>query len=350
MDKQRVKIKDIAARIGVSPATVSLALNHRPGVSQQMVDRIVQEARTLGYQAKQSSPKASKKHLKTLSMIVKAQAGDPPQSNLFYSNVIYGIEDACARRHINLLFATLPVDENNRVLTAPPVLYTDTADGFLMVGAFIDETVISVSGILSVPIILVDAYSDTEVFDMVISDNFGAAYQAVEYLIHQGHAQIAMVGGEGDAYPSLRERRRGYTQAMHDHGCSQLNFVNFNIQTSKPAAFEETSRFLLEHPQVTALFGINDSVAVAAMRAAQSLGKRIPQDLSVIGFDDTFLAVNSIPMLTTMRVDTVAMGRAAVQMLSFRLENPKVARMTLTIHPTLVERESVCPPSASPAG
>jgi LacI family transcriptional regulator len=77
------------------------------------------------------------------------------------------------------------------------------------------------------------------------------------------------------------------------------------------------------------------------MRAAQEMGRRIPRDLSVIGYDDTYLASNAVPALTTMHVDTVAMGRAAVHLLSLLLENPESARMTLTIHSTLIERESV---------
>jgi len=96
-----------------------------------------------------------------------------------------------------------------------------------------------------------------------------------------------------------------------------------------------------EHPQITALFGINDLVAVNTIRALQEMGLRVPQDVSVIGYDDIDLAAITKPALTTFHVDTVVMGRAAVQLLISRLENPDSARMTLTIHPTLIERESV---------
>jgi len=111
--------------------------------------------------------------------------------------------------------------------------------------------------------------------------------------------------------------------------------ADFNVNRSH--GYEETKRLLQEHPEITALFGVNDEVSVSAMRAARELGRHIPQDLSII----SVLAVNASPKLTTMHVDTVAIGRAAVQMYSFRLENPDAARMTLTVHPNLVERESV---------
>ena len=109
----------------------------------------------------------------------------PPQANPFYSKVIIGIEDVCRRNGINLLFATLPVDENNCPVETPQLLYNDSIDGLLMVGTFVDETITSISGRRMLPIVLVDGYSDTEIFDSVVSDNFRAAYQAVSYLIEE---------------------------------------------------------------------------------------------------------------------------------------------------------------------
>ncbi len=117
--------------------------------------------------------------------------------------------------------------------------------------------------------------------------------------------------------------------------------ANFNLIRSK--GYYETISLLSEHPHLTALFCLNDDIASTALRAVQWLGRRVPEDLSIIGFDDTYLAANTRPELTTLHVDTVAMGRAAVHLLSLRLENPESARMTLTIHTHLVERESVAP-------
>lgn len=115
--------------------------------------------------------------------------------------------------------------------------------------------------------------------------------------------------------------------------------ANFNISRTK--GFEETALLLKNHPQITALFCVNDEIASAAIRAAQSLGRQVPDDLSIIGFDDTYIATNIHPSLTTLHVDTVAMGRAAVTLLEQRRQNPDLARMTLLIHAHLVERESV---------
>jgi DNA-binding LacI/PurR family transcriptional regulator len=300
---------------------------------------VFEAAEALGYPIKSFTAAAKTSRLDTLGMVVKTDQDQGPNENPFYSRIIMGIEDACRRSGINLMFTTLPVDEQNRPVETPALLYNESVGGILMVGAFVDETVISVSGRRTPPIVLVDAYSNTESFDTVISDNFRAAYQAVEYLIGKGHQHIGLVGGETVCYPSLHDRRNGYIRALKENEITEAYFANFNINKSK--GFNEVTWLLKEHPQISALFCINDQVAVTAMHAARECGRRLPQDLSVVGYDDIYLAQNASPALTTMHVDTRAMGRAAVQLLNFRLENPNAARMTLTIHPKLIERDTV---------
>ena len=345
--KEKITITDIAQRSGVSLATVSLALNNRPGVSSETRTRVLEVANELGYLLKPSATTAGPcNHLATIGMIVKIDPDMAPQANPFYSKIMIGIEDACRRSGINLLFSTLPVDDNNRALELPQIMYNNLVDGLLIVGSLIDQTIASVSDKKVVPVVLVDGYSDSESFDAVVSDNFRAAYQAVEYLIRKGHRQIGLVGSDANCYPSLRERRNGYLRALKENEISETYIAEFNI--NKSHGYEETTTLLKQYPQITALFCVNDDTANAAMKAAHDLGKRIPEDISIIGYDDTYIAANLRPALTTMHVDTLAMGRAAVHLLSLRVDNPESARMTFTIHPWLVERESAGnPPSSS---
>jgi LacI family transcriptional regulator len=337
--KSKVKISDIARQSGVSVSTVSLVLNNKPGVSQETRSRVLGIASELEYQIKPAASSIKNNRLTTIGMVVKTDPDIPPQANPFYSKVIVGIEDVCRRNGINLLFATLPVDENNRPVEVPQMLYNDIVEGLLMVGTFLDETFTSISGKRIPPIVLVDGYSNTDSYDTVISDNFRAAYQVVEYLIEKGHHHIGLMGSDLNSYPSIKERRNGYLRAMKENEISEVYISNFNINKSK--GYEEAISLLNEHPQITALFCVNDDVGSAAIRAAHELGKRVPEDISIVGYDDTYIAANTHPTLTTLHVDTLTMGRAAVHLLSLRLENPESARMTLTIHPTLVERESV---------
>jgi LacI family transcriptional regulator len=141
-----------------------------------------------------------------------------------------------------------------------------------------------------------------------------------------------------DSYPSLSERRNGYLRALKENGLNNLYLADFNVNRSQGEV--ETAQLLAEHPQVTALFCVNDNVAHGALRAAQQLQRRVPRDLSIVGYDDTYLATSISPPLTTMRVDTLAMGRAAVHLLALRVEEPDAARATFITHPELIERAS----------
>ncbi|HSO27950.1 MAG TPA: LacI family DNA-binding transcriptional regulator [Anaerolineales bacterium] len=346
MDKKPT-IMDVARHSGVSISTVSLALNAKPGVSEETRARVFNVASELGYAPKITAAPGARAELNTVGMIVKVDPDQQPQANPFYSKVIVGIEDACRRKGINLLFSGLPVDKDNCPVEIPTMLTSNLVDGLLMVGAFVDETILSMEdNHTNAPIVLVDGYSNTQSFDAVVSDNFRAAYQAVEYLVHKGHRHIGLIGGEKNAYPSLLERRNGYLRALKDNGLTESYNANFNINQSHGE--EQTIALLQKNPHLSALFCINDDVGVTAIQAAQSLGRRVPADLSVIGYDNTYIAAHAHPPLTTMHVDTLAMGRAAVQLLALRVENADSARMTLTIHPTLVERGSVGPAQARP--
>lgn len=336
---EKVRISDIASHCGVSISTVSLVLNEKPGVSGQTRVRVLAAARQLGYPLPAPDQAGPNSRLKTIGMIVKIDPDLAPQANPFYSKVILGIEDVCRRTGINLLFATLPVDDNNRPVETPKLLFNENVDGLLMVGTFVDQMILSIRGAGNPPIVLVDGYSNTESFDAVVSDNFKAAYQAVEFLIHKGHRFIGLVGSEQHCYPSLKERRNGYLRALKEHGIGEVYIGNFNINRSD--GYQETTTLLQAYPHLSALFCVNDNVASAALRAVKDLGKRVPADLSVIGYDDTYISANTHPALTTMHVDTLAMGRAAVRLLAQRVDNPESARMTLTIHTWMVERESV---------
>ncbi len=222
--KAKVKISDIARQSGVSVSTVSLVLNNKPGVSQETRARVFEAAETLEYPLKAAATMGKNNALATIGMVVKTDPDIPPQANPFYSKVIVGIEDVCRRNGINLLFATLPVDEKNRPVEVPQMLYNDIVDGLLMVGTFVDETVTAISGKYNTPIVLVDGYSNTESFDAVISNNFRAAYQAVEYLLQKGHRHIGLAGSDNNGYPSLKERRNGYFRALErKRDCGRLH-------------------------------------------------------------------------------------------------------------------------------
>ncbi len=340
MVKQRVKMSDIAQKADVSISTVSLALRNKSGIPPETRQRVLKTAQKLGYRLKSAShSRSSSIQLRNLGLIVKSEPGMVPRANPFYSHVLAGIEETCRQNKINLLYATLPVDLNNHPLEVPRLLLEEGTDGLLVVGAWLDDALAPMLNQKTVPIILVDSYAVSEKYDAVVSDNVNGAYQAVSYLIERGHRHIGIVGTCPDGYPSLRERRQGYIQALKDHDLKQTCFAD--CAPHKDAAFEAATQLLSRCPQISAVFGCNDEIALAAMQAAQALGRQLPEEFSVIGFDDIDLAQHVTPSLTTMRVDKAGMGRMSVKLLINRVEFPDAARVTSVIRPRLIERKSV---------
>lgn len=336
---QQATMEAVAQLSGVSLSTVSLVLRDKPGINSETRKRVLEAAKAIGYQRKYLTDRQAAQALTHIGLVMKARETDAPQANQFYSHVMAGIEATCRKQHINLLYATIPVDENNHPTELPRLFSDAQVDGVLLVGAFADETLTKVSSEKSLPLVLVDAYAPNHAYDSVVSDNVRGAYEAVSYLIQHGHRYIALVGSLPNAYPSIDGRRTGYLQALQAHGITDTYFADSHWIIDE--AFEATQALLRQHPQITAIFGCNDDSALGAMRAVHLAGRSVPNDMSIIGFDDIDLARHVIPTLTTMNVDKVLMGRLAVQLLANRVETPEASTVTTIIRPRLIERHSV---------
>lgn len=335
----RVKLADIAQASGVSLTAVSLALSDKPGISQETRGKVLEVARSLGYRFKIPASTAPTKMLETIGLLVKSHAEDEPHTNQFYSHVITGIEAACRQMGINLMFANLPVDNENCPLGMPSLLEKSDIDAVILTGAFVDEALSKVLQSRSIPAVLIDSYAKEGDYTSIVSDNVAGAFQATEYLIRKGHTHIGFVGGHEYAYPSFRERRRGYLKALAEHGIHDSYFADsaYNRGEVTAAALD----LVRKNAQITAMVGMNDDIAIIAMYALIEAGYRVPQEISIIGFDDIYLAESVVPSLTTMRVNKHGMGRFAVQLLLNQLNSlAGGGSVTSVFRPTLVERSS----------
>ena len=342
---RKVTIHDIAQHSNASASTVSLVLRNRPGISAATRRRVLDAARALGYRRRAWAREEIEREPLTIGMALRARNRPPdvasPVVNPFYSWVMTGIEAAARQYRINLMYATIPVDNDNRPLDLPHHLLDQALDGLLLIGAFAAETIAEVAGAGATTVVLVDSHSGSHRHDAVCSDNCGGAYEAVAHLINRGHRHIALAGLRQQADPVFAERREGYLLALGEHGLPGCA-IEYDVE---PGEVDATVRFLERDPEVTAIFGANDKFAIAALRAAWQLGRRVPDDLSVIGFDDIEAALHTTPPLTTMAVDKVSMGRLAVQALLFRLAWPDATTSVTQLRPRLIERDSVavCP-------
>jgi LacI family transcriptional regulator len=333
---QRVTLEDIARQSGVSSATVSLALRDKPGITADTRQRVIETARELGYRKLAQPERGSALH--HLGIAIKARVDDDPQVNSFYAPIVAGIEAACRKLKINMLFATVPVDRDSHPQELPRMLFASHLDGILLIGAFVDQTITHILQHQGLPTVLVDAYAPGHDYDAVLIDNIRGAYDAVSHLIGLGHRQIGLVGTLPDAYPSIADRRTGYEQALADHGIAGRYFADCHLSIEEGAA--ATAALLAAQPEITALFCANDLIAVGAIQAARAAARQVPGDLSIIGFDNIELGQHLNPQLTTLHVDKVAMGRLAVTLLAQRAEYPAANAITTVLRPSLVERQS----------
>jgi LacI family transcriptional regulator len=338
--KGRVTMAQVAQQSGVSLSTVSLVLRDRPGVGPGTRRRVLKSAKDLGYIPKRPTAPYTA-DLTNIGMILKAEPDRVPEANKFYSRVVAGIETACRRMGTNLFYASMTVDEDSHPLELPRILVEqDSADGLLLLGVYLNEALNPVIDRRTTPIILVDAYATSGAHDAVVSDNVAGACEAVTYLISHGHRHIAFVGSHPKAHPSIQERQRGYERALGDHGITDRYSAECHIANNGEVIAATTS-LLHESPEITAVFGANDDVAIGVIDAAHGMGLKVPDDLSVVGFDNIDLAERVSPSLTTMHVDKVGMGRLAVQLLVNRVEHPQSTPVRAVVCPRLIERGSV---------
>jgi LacI family transcriptional regulator len=328
----RPSVRDVAKLARVSVGTASNALNGKPGVSADTRARVRDAATQLGYQLP-ATPRSS------MGMLMKRDPDAKFAIDPFYSYVLLGAEQECQRQNLSLVYASTEVDKHNRIPAWPPMLNAQTLMGVMIVGPFLEATIDEIAQQIGPNVVLVDAQSRRQPFDSLFSDNLNGTYEAIKHLIEQGHRHIGLVGSIPDGYVSVRERRKGYKLALADHGIEEV-YIEDSLLI-RESVYEATLRLLRRAPQITALFACNDNVAVGAMNAASELGLRIPDDLSIIGFDNIDLAQETNPPLTTVHVDKTLMGILAVRYLLDRTENPDRSTLTTLVHTRLVIRDSV---------
>jgi LacI family transcriptional regulator len=345
--KARATLQDIALKAGVSLSTASQALNHRGAISAETRARVLEAAERLGYR-RRATPPTGVRPLRSVAMLVKRDPRDDAANSPFYYFVIKGIEAASRQLGLELHFATVDVDDHSRVTAYPQVLEHAGVDGFVLVGAVITDGPDFVARLGSRPFVLIDGYLAGHGCDRVGIDNQAGARIATEYLIARGHRHIGFVGGDANAHPGLQERRAGYLEALREHGLTP--YLADSLVMTPSSAEPAARRLLTDTPQLTAIFAASDYVAMGVMRAAEALGRRAPEDLSLVGFDNLHLSEHLSPPLTTVGVDKHYLGVLGLRYLyesAVTLERPNV---TLLVAPTLVERASVLAPRAVEEG
>lgn len=339
--KAKVTIEDIARHSGASITTVSMVLRDKPGIGVETRQRVLTSAQELGYHRRPMTGAGDR--TLNVAMIVRSRSRGHeealPTINAFYSWVMTGIETAAQASRMNLLYATLPVDDDNRPMAMPDHLLSQSLAGILLIGAFSPDVIDLIVSSRATPTVLVDGPRVPSWHDAVGSDNEGGAYDAVSHLVSMGHRSIAILGPDPGQDPNFAQREEGYLRAMKEH---ELVPCFIRIDGAQPdAIMTAIEHALTSNPGLTAIFSCNDAFALESMYALERIGRRIPEDISVMGFDDIAPAGQVSPGLTTMTVDKVTMGRLAILMLNQRLAWPEATATMTLLRPQLRVRESV---------
>lgn len=335
----RVTLEDIAQASGTSVASVSLALRNKPGVSRARRERILTAARSLGYT--RETPAADEQlQTRRVTMLFQSltSAQATPLMDPFTSWVVTGIQEAAQDASIELVVGAIRWNPEDGTLQLPPArLARRPREGLLLLGSYPADTVADVLegiGAGDFPVVQVDGSQTLPFMDCVGTMNEEGARTATEHLFARGHRRIAFAGRLNRRVPSFQERRSGYHAVMAAHG---LEPFEIDVRSEHAVAPAPTSTDL----PYTAVVADNDYDATILMRALQGQGIRVPDDVSIVGFDDTPHASQVSPALTTMRVDTLSMGRMAIDALRFRWRWPDAAPFMTKLQPVLVERDSV---------
>ncbi len=321
--------KDIAQRLGVSVTTVSLALRGDSQISDEMQARVRAIASQMGY-AYHPRKRANAAPLQ----IAYVAASNVSGTGSFYSTILHGAEQEAAKREVVLSFIQL--HEGSYSPTLPNVR---DLDGLLLVGATPESTVEALKD-LGLPMVLVNNNLPFLGFDRVLIENTFSIYRSVQTLVNWGHERIATIHGPLH-HTSFRERLSGYRRALSDLG-RFATATEIGLDTiSREAAGNALADYLEQHGlDFTALVACCDQVAIGAIRALRDYGASVPDDVSVIGFDDIEMASLVSPALTTNHVHRKLLGVLGIRTLLRRINHPKRPTTALTVDTTFIVRDS----------
>lgn len=327
-------IKDVAKKANVSIATVSRVINDLGGYGPATKDKVLKAIQELNYQPNGLARSLINKKSETIAVLF------PSVSNMFSSSILKGVEDLVHQRGSSVIVCNT-ASKGEKTLKYLKVLQEKRIDGIIFVSEIITDEYYEVLSKMNVPIVLVSTESYRYSLPYVKVNDRHAAYSATEYLIEKGHRRIGMVSGNPSDTIAGQPRIEGYKDTLKAYG---IPVEEKNIVTSRGFSFEDGFQGLMKlmssASELTAVFLASDEMAVGALSAAYQMGIKVPDDLSIIGYDNLPLAEMSIPPLTTVAQPLEEMGEKAASMLFKMLETGETSESRIIGH-SIVERQSV---------
>ncbi|KAB8141013.1 LacI family transcriptional regulator [Chloroflexia bacterium SDU3-3] len=332
-----VTIFDVADEAGVSYATVSRVINNKAHVKPEKREAVLRAMARLGYVANQQARSLAGGRSRVIGLMASEL------STGYMGKIIQGIDEALAETEYDLLLYSTR-RRTTREASYVASITRGLADGLLLVLPRNPASYLQSLRQRRFPYVLVDHQGIGAAEPAVGATNERGAYDATCYLIELGHRRIGFIGGDMGLRCAV-DRLNGYRMALAEFGIAPDPQLVLPGDFMQPAAYQSASALLALPERPTAIFASNDVTAFGAMDAARDMGLRIPDDISIVGFDDIAMSEMVTPKLTTVRQPLVAMGSAATRALLAMLEDPTQVCERLDLPTELVIRGSAKAPA-----
>lgn len=333
-----VKLADIAEKVGVSVVTVSKALSGQKGVSEEMRAKIKALADEMGYMPLHMVQNAGRAKSYTVGVLTFETYFARFAS--FYWKMYQELATRAVKKScFSMLEVISSFDEKNLVL---PKLITENQkiDGIIVIGKPKAAYLKLLYQHKKIPMVFMDFYDDKDVFDCVVSAGFTGMYRMTDYLVRNGHTRIAFVGSLMYT-ESITDRYFGYCKALMEHGIEQRQDWVIDDRDYNEGVIGTEYRLHLPEDMPTAFVCNNDITAYALIKQLEEENYRVPEDISVVGYDDYLYAEYGDSRITTYLVDMGEMSRIALSCIVRRIENLSANAGVHIVSGRIIERETV---------
>ncbi|WP_018249640.1 LacI family DNA-binding transcriptional regulator [Orenia marismortui] len=331
-----VKIKDIAKRLEVSPGTISKALNDKKGVSEELKKKIKKLANEMGYRPNLIAQRLSSKKSNTIGVFILSRDKIKLRDS-FAIEILDGITEKANKLGYDILLFTTTGNNLNEEQYIE-LCKARRVEGAIFIGLCSDDPQLEDIRASDIPIAIIDLELDAKNVGYISSDNELGIISALEYLINLGHRKIGFIGSSKTAEVS-QIRYKAYQSYLKARNLYKVDYVwegDFTRESGEKVA-EEVLR-LKDIP--TAIISASDSMALGALKIFKDKGIRIPEDISLIGFDNISATEYSNPRLTTINQDGIALGKEALNFILNKSQGHSVPKRRL-LKPELIIRDSV---------
>ncbi|MFF9193697.1 LacI family DNA-binding transcriptional regulator [Streptomyces sp. NPDC014779] len=329
-------LEEVAALAGVGRGTVSRVINNASGVRDSTRRAVRQAIEELGYVPDLAARSLAGRRAGAVALVMTKTDwrlfGEP-----FFSEVVRAVGDALAEAKLQLLLTLARRDDERQRLVE--YVRGGRVDGVLLMSVPVEDALPDMLAGAGLPTVLLGRRSGDERVTYVDTDNVGGARAAVGRLAGRGRRVVATITGPPEMYVA-ECRLRGYREALADAGLPELPSLVAEGDFTEASGRRAMVGLLERHPEVDAVFAASDSMAAGALDALRAAGRRVPEDVAVVGFDDFELAARTEPPLTTVRQPMGEIGRTMVRLLLEEMERPEVAWRHVILRTRLVVRGS----------